>query len=233
MRWDASLQSDEMWWGGGHPCQFCGCYPTPSTMMVMMKVLTKVMCDGMIFYWSVDGFFEDDGQPSSSESLYFLDFLSVPPRYLLPVMQAESCFGFTLNFPCTSRWMVPSENLHSNLYAKVAVKRCVRLFAFSFVISPIFGFGIMVSLTLELVSSGRSAFHAASGSSRNPSRAFIWISGCVLALNTIISCAKLSVLDNLAWVLQNLLRCSCATSKSSNNLANRSFWLSVRGWSLP
>ena len=109
----------------------------------------------------------------------------------------------------------------------MAANRCVGhgLFTFSFIISPMFGFGTIVILTLDSVSSGRSAFLGDSILSRKPSRASISISGCMLALNTTISCIKLSVCDNQARPLQALPICSCVISKSLNNSHNRSHWL--------
>ena len=67
-----------------------------------------------------EGFFDKEGPSSVPDSLLFL---SAPPRYFLPVMQATSCLAHTA-------WCLFPKMLLI-LYAHVAANNLVGLFIFS------------------------------------------------------------------------------------------------------
>ena len=167
----------------------------------------------------------------SRELAFSFQWFSVGATQILPTSNnVESCFGLTLNSSCISHWVVPFPNLLNILQVNIAVRRHVGLSTHSFAMSSVFGFEVIVSLTMVLMSTGRSVFlDVINGLSKNPSSVLTWISGLVLVFKTLISWAKFNVFDNLDRVLHDLLRCSCVTSRSSNNFVNKSLWSSVKG----
>ena len=172
------------------------------------------------------------GSLLSPEALHFLDndLLSDPPKYFLPVMQVKSCFGLTWNLSCMSHWVNPSVNFQSTLYVKVAARRHVGLFTFSFLMISVSGSGVIVSLTQTFMLSGRSSLHDdTNGLSMRPSSALIWINSIMLAFKTVMSWAPFNDLDNRASILHDLVRCSCVTSKLSNSSVSSCLCSSLKG----
>ena len=115
------------------------------------------------------------------------------------------------------------------LYARVATSRHVGLLTLSHLMVSVIGSGIMVNFTLWWVSSGSSIFRCVTaGSFQKLSKAFIWMSGHMLAFRTVNSCLPLRLIDSLPSVLLAFARESWATSSSLNNLVSNSLCSDVQ-----
>ena len=166
-------------------------------------------------YWvDVDGFFDVEGPSSGPDNLLFL---SVPPRYFLPVMLAASCLAHTLYKSCIFRWVVPLLKILLILNVQVAASKCVRLFIFLSFSDLDVGSGIIRSSTLSSCSSGSSLVLPGVSVSMKADVALTRINGLAFACNTAISCLGFSFPDNQLMMLQADASSECAASNDSNS----------------